>query len=383
MTSRQFYVILCVFIISLKVQKMPALVSSVLGTHSYVLFLLYFLVDIIGVLLAFFVLKVLKRHDFLKVKRGKFITLFINIGLIFISIYFILQATLFYESIQDLFSHVLFDNLPWTVFSLLLVACVFYLAASGISNLARNFELYFFIIAISYLGLAIFGGISTDFTVVLPFQEISLTKIFGQFVNFNIWFGDFFLVLFLGINAKDIKLKWTLLVYFLSAIFVVLLLIEFEGIYLNYAGMQPNLISMISEQTMLGLDIGRVDWFLILITEVGAILSCGVCLHFAKNCISIVIPKVKSNYILFALVAALYLLDVIYLVDLNAKKTLFLSFGAILALGVKLGSFFVLIILSIKWKIKKRKSIPSTNKFKDKQSLNVADNSGENYEIKS
>lgn len=365
MTSRQFYIILSIFIISLKVQKLPCLMNGCLQNNSYVLMLIYFVIDLLCVLLAFFVLSVMKKHDFFVKPKNRFISVFVKIGLLFISLYFMLQGTLFYEAIQDLFSHVLFNSLPWTVFSLLLTACVFYLAASGITNIARNFELYAFVIFASYIGLAIFGFLRTNFTNIFPLQEICLKETCGKFLDYNIWFGDFFAVLFLGLNAKDIKLKWTMLVYALSAAFVVLLVVEFNGIYLNYASMQPNLIGMLSEQSMLGLDIGRIDWFLILTTEIGTILSCGVCLHFAKNCMSLVIPKVKSNYLLFVLVLLLYLADVIYLVDTNAKEVLFKGFAAILALIVKIATFMFLVILCFYRKSKTKKESGGQKKTKE------------------
>ena len=199
MTSRQFYIILSIFLISLKVQKLPGLVYSFLQKNSYILFIVYFLLDFIGVILAFFILKMLKKNNFLKSQKGAAVKFFVKLGLFFVAVYFMLQGTLFYEAIQDLFSHILFDNLPWTLFSLFLIACIFYLASSGIVNIARNFELYFLIIIFSYVGLSVFGAIHTDFSNILPLSDIKFVEASKHFVDFNIWFGDFFLILFLGL----------------------------------------------------------------------------------------------------------------------------------------------------------------------------------------
>lgn len=348
MTSRQFYIILAIFIVSLKVQKLPSLMYLTLENNSYLLFFAYFLIDFIAIFLAFFVLSILKKHNFLLHDKNGVIRFFVKFGLITISLYFFLQGTLFYEAIQDLFSHVLFDNLPWTLFSLLLIFAVFYLASTGIVNIARNFELYFYIILFSYIVLAILGGMKADFSNILPVKLDYIKGSAKHFLDYNIWFGDFFLVIFLGANAKDIKLKWTVLVYTVSSLFVVFLVMEFNGIYLNYAANQPSLISTISDQSILGIDVGRVDWFLILITEIGSILSCGLCLHFAKNCLSAVAPKIKSNYILCLLMLALYIADVTVLVDTNIKEFLFLNFAGIFALAVKIISFVLLMLVSLK-----------------------------------
>ncbi len=365
MTSKQFYIMLSVFWISLKLQRLPSLVYDATGKNSYIVFLIYFMVDFLFVLGALFILSVLKKHNFLKEQKNKVIAFITKIGLLFVSIYFILQGTLFYETIQDLFSNILFNYLPWTLFSLLLIVCVFYLASSGIYNIARNFELYFVVIIISYIILAIFGGLRTDFLNILPIEDFYIKTTAKHFFDFNIWFGDFFVVLFLGINTKDIKIKWTVLSYLLSAFYVLLMVIEFNGIYLSYTGQQSSLMSMISEQSMLGIDIGRVDWFLILLSEIGTILSCGVCLCFAKNCLSLVVPKIKSNYLLAGIMIVLYCMDVFYLVDVNAKQQLFYNFAGILALVVKFTSFFAMFFICICIKIKQKKLSKVKPKLKE------------------
>lgn len=347
MTSKQFYITLCIFIVSLKVQRLPCLMCLILDNNTYILFLLYFLIDFLCILLALFILKVLRKRNFLLSQKNKTMAVIVKIALLFVALYFMLQGTLFYEAIQDLFSHILFNNLPWTLFSLLLIACVFYLAQSGIKNIARNFELYFLIIVISYAMLAMFGGLHSDFSTILPFQSIEIKTTAKHFLDYNIWFGDFFIVLFLGANSKNVKLKWTLLTYIVSAAYVLLMVIEYNGIYQYYACMQSSLISMISEQSMLGIDIGRLDWFFILATEIGSILSCGICLHFAKNCLSLTFPKIKSNYMLILLVTALYLVDVLYLVDINSKVELFYNFAGIFALSVKVLSLISMTIASL------------------------------------
>ncbi len=195
--------------------------------------------------------------------------------------------------------------------------------------------------------LAMFGGLHSDFSTILPFQSIEIKTTAKHFLDYNIWFGDFFIVLFLGANSKNVKLKWTLLTYIVSAAYVLLMVIEYNGIYQYYACMQSSLISMISEQSMLGIDIGRLDWFFILATEIGSILSCGICLHFAKNCLSLTFPKIKSNYMLILLVTALYLVDVLYLVDINSKVELFYNFAGIFALSVKVLSLISMTIASL------------------------------------
>lgn len=342
MTARQFYLTVFIFSVSLKVQKLPTLSAGLLGRDNYLLVLFFMVVDLVGIALAFFILSKIKNinPEKLNSKPYKVIK---TIILIFATLYFMLQGTLLYEAIHDLFAHVLFDNLPWTIFSVLLVAAVFYLANSGIKTIGHSIELYFFVILISYVILAIFGARQTDFSVVLPFDTIDFKKLCDNFTPFNIWFGDFFMILFLGHESKNIKWKWTTLVYTLSMVFVAILFVEFAGIYGDYAPIQSSLITEISEQSMLGVDIGRVDWFLIILTEVGTIISSSLCIYFAKQSASGVVSKVKSSYVLAILMLVLYLVDVCYLVDTNVKEFVFMEFSGLFSLVTKVSLFLIVL----------------------------------------
>jgi hypothetical protein len=270
------------------------------------------------------------------------------------AVYFLSQCLLLYESIQNLFAHVLFYELPWTMFSLMLAGSVFYLAYTGIKNISLNFELFVGLIVVSYIVIAIFGGTKADFLSVLPFETIDFKAIGKGLIDFNLWFGDFFLVLFMGKFAEHIKLKWTALVYIISMLFVSFLFVEFFGIYQNYTPMKPSLISVLSEQSMLGVNIGRVDWFFILFAEMGTILSAGACLFFARKSLSKAFPKIKKAWILIALIVAIYFIDIFYLVDIHTQKQLFIDFMKYVSLGIKLIGILILTLFCLTKKDEKK-----------------------------
>lgn len=345
MSARQFYITLFVITISLKVQKLPSLISAELGKDSYLLVIAYLAVNIIGILLAFFILNHTKNYTLQAQTKSLFLTAIKKIILLALVVYFLSQSLLLYESIQNLFSHVLFYELPWTLFSLMLAAAVFYLAFTGIKNISLNFELYATVIVISYIVISIFGGTKTDFGAILPLQTIDFKSIGEGFLDFNLWFGDFFFVLFLGKNAKHIKLKWTMLVYTVSMLFVSLLYVEFFGIYMDYTPMKPSLISVLSEQSMLGVNIGRIDWFFILFTEIGTILSAGACLYFASKCLSFVLPKVNKNLLIFILTLGIYLFDIFYLVDIHKQVELFVDTMKYVSLAIKVITLVLMLFI--------------------------------------
>ena len=326
MSSRQFYIVLAISVITMKMQKLPSLVAGELGKDSWLFFLIYALINIIGIILVFAILKRVDLKTVLKPSKNSFFNILRFILMIVTLLYFLVQALLVYEHIQGLFANTLFDNLSWSFFSLLLLFAVFFLAHRGIENIALNFELYTWIIIVSFVLLSIFGATQTDYTVILPLETIDFGKILSKLQMFSCWFGDFFLVLYLGIKARDIKLSKTLLVYCLSMLFMSFLVVVFIGIYDKTAPLMPGLISVISEQSLLELSMGRVDWFLILFTEIGAVLACAANLYFANLCLHSAFPKARPFYLKIFNAGVLYCLDIFLLVDLNAKIKFFCGF---------------------------------------------------------
>ncbi len=350
MTSRQFYITFWIIVVSLKVQKMPSVMYEFLNKDFYLMLVPFFAINLLGIFMAFYILKKTKQQSLESVNQENQngFWVFFQKGLVLaISIYFLAQALLLYESTRNLFEHILFDNLSWAVFSTLLLAAVFYLAHTGISNIALNMELYFYIIVISYVVIAAFGASKADFTFLFPLETIKIKPILDNFLTFNIWFGDFFLVLFLGKHSKEIKLKWTVLTYVLAIGIIALLYLEFGGIYGDYAVMKPSLISTITEQSMLDLNIGRIDWFLILFAEIGTILSCGICVYFSSKCMQFVFPKIKRVIILSVISVALYSINVFYLVDTHRRVLLFMKYLTVVAALTKWIPFVIMFFICL------------------------------------
>lgn len=326
MSARQFYIILAISTITMKIQKLPSLVAGELGKDSWLFFLVYALINSLGILLVFVILRKVDLKTVLKQSKNKIFNILRFVLMIITLLYFLVQAILVYEHIQGLFANTLFDSLSWPFFSLLLLFAVFFLAHRGIENLALNYELYTWIIVASFVVLAILGSTQTDFSVILPLETINFNSILSKLQMFSCWFGDFFLVLYLGVKAKDIKLSKTLFVYILSMLFMTFLVVVFIGIYDKVAPISPGLISVISEQSLLDLSIGRVDWFLILFTEMGAILTCALNLYFANLCLHSAFPKARQFYLKIFNIFVLYCLDIFVLVDLNKKINFFCDF---------------------------------------------------------
>lgn len=347
MSARQFYIVLALSVISMKMQKLPSLIAGDIGKDSWLVFLMFTIINLLGIVIVLSITKMGSVKKLLSPQHN-FICNFARCGLMFAtSVYFLIQSILLYEHIQGLFANTLFDDLSWSFFSLLLLFAVSYLAHRGVENISLNFELFVWIIVVSFVILAILGTTKCDFSVVLPFETIDFKLALNSMKKYNCWFGDFFLVLYLSLKARDVKISKTMLVYLLSMLFTTFLVVIFVGIYDKTAPLVSGLISSVSEQSLLDLSIGRVDWFLILFTEMGAILSCSLNLYFANLCLHLSFPKAKPLALKLINSVALYILDVVVLVDLSKKITFFCGVMSIFSYALVIITLVVLVVMCI------------------------------------
>ena len=328
MTSRQFYMVFAISVITMKMQKLACLVFSETGKDAWLMFIFYLAANLIGIIISYLIVKTFKKYTKsanygLNFKNNNIFGKILNL---FATFYFLMHALLLYEHIQNLFTHTLFDNFSWAFFGVLLLFAVFFLSHTGIKNIARNFEIYVWLVVSSMVLIAVLGVPYTDFSGVLPFETIKISNILSKMRFFYCWFGDFFIVLFLGRYACDIKLSKTIFVYVLSMVFVSFMVVELIGQCGEYAAVEPGMISVISEPAILGLNLGRFDWFLILFSEIGAVLSCSVYIFFSKKALCDALPKVKPIFIEIILAIIMYYFDVFYFSDINAKIQFYFHF---------------------------------------------------------
>lgn len=347
MTSRQFYIMVCLFVVMTKMQRFPSLLYDVCGKDGYIVIILYALINLLGILLAFLIYKFLNR-DKMNTKGSNWVVKLVKrILMLAMTVYFMIQALLLFEHVQNIFADTLFDKFAWSIFSLLFLFAIFYLAKTGIKNIAINFELFAAIVFGALFLIAVLGTGNADYSVILPFESIDFSSILANASKFNIWFGDFFIILFMLFHTKEPKLSKTILAYIVGIVFIVFLTITFYGVFGEYSALQPGMISTITEQSMLGVNIGRVDWFLILFAEIGTILSCSVCIYFANKSLCAVFPKIRPLWIAIFIAAAFYVCNVYLLVDKFVVREFFFGIGGILSLALKLFITFILLIIAI------------------------------------
>ena len=313
LTKRQalFLIIICLSVN--KVQRLPSLISTNIGRHGWLVFLIMGFIDVIFLLLALWFNKKAggcSTYEICEKAGGK---LFAKIICLFFVVFYLIKSLLPYEAVHDLFANILFDHLSWGLYSLLLGVSILFIASRELRNIGRLSEIFFYIILVSFISLLILGATTTNYFRFLPVADINVGGLIGTCFEYNIWYGDFLIIYaFVGrMKQEDGSLGWPVIVSMIVCTIVLsFTYIVFYGLYEHLTPNQNSLISAISQFSLLGLDIGRVDWFLVLFFQVATLISSSLYLYLSSNYIRQVFGIKNNVLVMIILVGLIYIADI-------------------------------------------------------------------------
>lgn len=320
-TRRQAVMLFLICTVSSKLQKLPCLLACELQNDLWQVLLLGAFVDVIFFAITILINRLcpnLTVNDMLKKTFGAPIAFIVSTLLLF---YFVCTALMPYQAVRDVFASNLFDKLSWQIFSLFLLFAVGYLAYSGMRTLGRSAELYFWIIFASVIMLITLGLISAPLSNILPAFTSSFDRVLRCTTKHSIWFGDYliFYVLIGRIKPGDSGLKWYDILYYVGAIgLYCAAYISFYSLYTVLFSTQTSLLTSISSFSLLNLDIGRADWFLVLFSQLASVLSCTTYVYCATDSLNNITGKKNYVFCLLICLAAVYLSDILGFSNLSA-----------------------------------------------------------------
>lgn len=313
LTKRQALFLITICLTVNKVQRLPSLISSNLGRHGFLFFLLMGCVDILFLLLALWFNKKSNgrtTYQMCENAGGKF---FAKLIFILFGVFYLANALLPYEAVHDIFANILFDFLSWETYSLVFAITIFFIANKRLRNIGRVGEIFYYIIAISFVALFFLGATTTNYQRILPFADLDFSQLASTCFEYSLWFGDFLIIyLFVGkIKEDNKKLGGSLIIaYSICVVIVSFVYVVFYGLYEHLSASQNSLISAISQFSLLNLEIGRIDWFLVLFFQTGTVIASGLYLYLASGCIKEVLGIKDKKYIVLVLVVLIYLADI-------------------------------------------------------------------------
>ena len=344
LTKRQtlFLVIICFLVI--KVQRLPSLIATNMGRHGWLVLLVMGVIDVLFLLATLLFNKKAKNLTTYEVCEKAGSKWFAKVVYILFAIYYILNCLLPYEAVHDIFANILFDHLSWELYSLIFAGTILFVASRKLKNIGRLGELLFYIVIFSFIILLALGATTTNYFRTLPIIDINSEEFIDTCIHYNLWFGDFLILYsFVGkIKQEDGKLGWPIIIgYVVCVITIIFAYIVFYGLYEHLSPNQNSMISALSQFSLLGLDIGRVDWFLVLFFQMGTVLSSSLYLFLASDCLNKVIGVKKNTiWVLIALVIGIYLADIFIFKSVQAG-------ASIIANITKYFALFMIIVMPI------------------------------------
>jgi len=364
-TKKQAVYLLLICLIGTKFQRLPSFLSDVAGKGFWLVVFIYLLIDGLFLILTLKIINLgngTTLYNMIEKTVGK---VFTKIIFVILGIYFFMLSILPYESVHEVFADIIFDSLPWKFFALFLLIAMGVIAVSGLRNIGRLCQLLFYVILTGVVGLFVLGLFTSDITAVLPLSDVITKSVFEGVHKSSLWFGNFtILFIFMGHIKDEENKKWggIKLSFFISFIFVALSYVVFYGIYEHITPLKRNWLTKVSQFALLSLDIGRLDWFLILFAELATIITSGIFVYCSSYCFRKVFNCKKMNLITYIILLVLYL-NTNYFV--SSKLIIFkflISYGAIF--GAVVQYVIPIILLFIAFSYNKKFANMPLEKFK-------------------
>lgn len=348
------YQAVAVFLIvmfSVKFNRLLGLIAETFHRDGWIFLLFFLIFDLVMLLIVLKTADYLGDVPFFEGLRQKVGPVFSKILIVLISVFFFFKLLLPIRGINDTFNNVIFDGLAWEWFSIPLLFLIVFLAAKGFPTIARTSEIVLFFVVVGFAFIVLLAFPTAFFEKLLPVKMPSITRFTEGFKKYSLWFGDFFLLyFFIGkVDRKHFKKAMVISQVVFYAVLTIMFIVFF-GIMDNLAAFQRVSLVSITEASLLGFDLGRLDWILVLFVITSSVLGAGIYGFAASEAMSQV-TTIKRRYVIFVFAVLVYILDVKLLKSLDTLRIFFFDYICWFVLFMRI--LFPIIILLI-FAIKKR-----------------------------
>ena len=316
LSKKQVVVFLLICMLSTKIQRLPSYISYFAKQDGWLVFLLFMLMDMVFVMLACNIVKWCQDTSLYEALKESLGTVIAKGIMLLLTIFFFFKCNLSFKASHEFFGNVLFDRLSWEFFSLLLSLVVIFMVQKGLSTIARTNEIFYRFIMLGFIGALALGAFTTKFENILPFFYQNASFLSTSVIETALWFSEYLLLIAMAgkIKKEDRNLKKPLVLLTLCmGLLFSFMYVVFYSLYQNVAGLQIHALSSITQFSLLGLDIGRIDWFLVLLSTFSTVLAAACYMYFAVDCMRNCLGLQASKYgflVTYILVLGVWALDI-------------------------------------------------------------------------
>ena len=360
LSNRQGTLLIICSAIATKIQRLPSVIASDLKNDGWLAGLFLFLIDALFIFLVCLIMENLNEltiYEIIEKSVGKFIS---RVFCLVFILFFFMKSVIAFKGTHEFFATTIFDMVSWQVFSILLILLLLLMVSKGLRVIGRSAELYIYLILFGFVCAILLGASATDFSKMFPVFDNNASKFITSIPKYTLHFGDYLIVLFFMGNIKEPtkKIKW---VYaganLVVGIFACFAYIVFYGIYENVAEYQPHALADITQFSLIGLGLGRLDWFLILFVLIATFISTALYIWITVYSINYLINKKKCTYITLFILLCLYFIEFFVFKDTESVFNFIQNGFKFFTIGVELlvPIFLFIFLTIIKVKNKRRR----------------------------
>lgn len=292
---------------AMKLLLLPVILTNSAGRDSYLAVALMYLLDIAMLTLLLFTLRNIGNvtlSDFL----GKFSD-FVRIPvLLLFCVQFLLKACIPLVEEKLFLEDSLYQKISMFSFYLPVCLLLLFIAVKSARTYGRVGELLFALALISFGLIFVLSFEAFDLRELKPFLFNGFSPVLKGSFQIVFWFGDFLLmVYFFGrISDSGNAFKKILIYAFVCMALTVLFMVIFTGIFGAVAVRQIFALSKISKYNLVLSEVGRFDWFAVLVLLGGILFGAAVNLGAAVQLFQDAFHIQKKTWIAVAMVVLLF-----------------------------------------------------------------------------
>ncbi len=336
LTVWQCTMLVAVCIVATKFQRFPALIAKDYGNNGWVYLLLMLLFDLLFVWLLVSSLTKLKDKTFFELLEEKLGKVVKTIICVIVAFYFFFKSVVTYRGTHEFFANMLFDKLSWFYFSILFALLLIIMVGGGLNNIGRSAELYSYIIAFGLITSIILGILKVDLWNIMPIMDMDVGVFAKSSIKHLPWLGDYLVILLFIGNVKIDKnpVKPIMLSYIATSLLIVTVYIIFYCINESLSVYQANSLSAITQYSLIGLGVGRPDWFLVLFVFLSTIIANAFYVYAYTLSVSEIFNLKRSYLFISSMVFVLFIVDNIVLKNIQSSLSFMHNYVSFLALFV-------------------------------------------------
>lgn len=295
----QLTVIIFLHLMTLNFISLPARVFRTAKQDSWFVIMANLLIDILAIVLIMYMLrKSGKRnfYEFLCALYGKVVSKIV------LSILLLAYLTSVIKVLTELDAFMVFnlyeDNFAWYYFVLPIVATIGYMTSKGIRNMGRIAELFYLVLAVGIVFIAVAHIGSVDWLFFSPAFKNGLPNILKAMYETAPWFGGgmFVLAIFGEVDLDNNKKNKLWLALVTGFFIVMLVIVTFYGLFEVSANQHSFALADISQAVSSSSSLYRLQWILVSLWIVCMVGFAGTMFYAATNCLRYICNGKDNNW---------------------------------------------------------------------------------------